>query len=160
LNGSDCLGFATTESETTNPYMTLSLTRSLETILVVEDNPIVMKPVVMMLEHAGFKVLSAPDAARAIQIESDFAETIHLLLSDVMMPGMAGPALAKRLQQRRPQMRVILMSGFTDGAVLLLNHGWHFIEKPFQANALLNRVNDVLHSELSEQETDRFDTRK
>jgi DNA-binding NtrC family response regulator len=136
------------------------LTRSLETILVVEDNPIVMKPVVMILEHAGFKVLSASDAGKAIQIESDFTETIHLLLSDVMMPGMAGPALAKQLQQQRPHMRVILMSGFTGGAVLLLNHGWHFIEKPFLANALLARVNDVLHSEVRDQGTDRFDTRK
>jgi len=52
------------------------------------------------------------------------------------------------------------MSGFTDGAVLLLNHGWHFIAKPFQANALLNRVNDALHSKTRQQETDRFDTRK
>ncbi|MCU1276332.1 MAG: response regulator receiver protein [Bryobacterales bacterium] len=140
--------------------MSLPLTKSLETILVVEDNPFVMKPVVMMLEHAGFKVLSASGAVEAIQIESEFAESIHLLLSDVMMPGMAGPVLAKRLQQKRPQMRVILMSGFTGGAVLLLNHGWHFIEKPFLANALLNRVNDALHSEMREQETDRFDTRK
>jgi len=126
----------------------------------VEDNAFVMNPVVMMLEHAGFTVLSASNAGQAIQIETDFAETIHLLLSDVMMPGMTGPALAKKLQQRRPQMRVILMSGFIDGAMLVLNHGWHFIEKPFMANALLERVNDVLHSETREQETDRFDTRK
>jgi two-component system cell cycle sensor histidine kinase/response regulator CckA len=140
--------------------MSLVLTKRLETILVVEDNPFVMRPVVMMLEHAGFKVLSASGAQEAIQIESDFADTIHLLLSDVMMPGMPGPALAKQLQQRRPHLRVVLMSGFTDGAVLLLNHGWHFIAKPFQANALLNRVNDALHSQTLAQETDRFDTRK
>jgi len=140
--------------------MMLPTKNSLETILVVEDNAFVMKPVVMMLEHAGFTVLAASNAGQAIQIEADFAETIHLLLSDVMMPGMPGPALARKLQQRRPQMRVILMSGFIDGAMLVLNHGWHFIEKPFLANALLDRVNDVLHSETREQETDRFDTRK
>jgi len=140
--------------------MSLALTRSLETILVVEDNPIVMKPVVMMLEHAGFKVLSASDAQQAIQIESGFTDIIHLLLSDVMMPGMPGPDLAKQLQEKRPDMRVVLMSGFTDGAVLLLNHGWHFIAKPFQANALLNRVNDALHTQARAQETDRFDTLK
>jgi len=140
--------------------MILPLKNGLETILVVEDNAFVMKPVVMMLEQAGFSVLSASNADQAIQIETDFAETIHLLLSDVMMPGMTGPALARKLQQRRPQMRVILMSGFIDGAMLVLNHGWHFIEKPFLANALLDRVNDVLHSETRGQETDRFDTRK
>jgi two-component system, cell cycle sensor histidine kinase and response regulator CckA len=140
--------------------MSLPLTKSLETILVVEDNPVVMKPVVMMLQHAGFNVLSASGAQEAIQVESEFAEIIHLLLSDVMMPGMAGPVLAKQLQQKRPHMRVVLMSGFTDGAVLLLNHGWHFIAKPFQANALLNRVNDALHTHTRAQETDRFDTRR
>ena len=73
--------------------MSLPLTKTLETILVVEDNPFVMKPVVMMLEHAGFKVLSASGAEQAIQIESDFTGTIHLLLSDVMMPGMSGPRI-------------------------------------------------------------------
>ena len=108
--------------------MTLPLKKSLETILVVEDNAFVMQPVMMMLEQAGFIVLSASNADQAIQVELDFAETIHLLLSDVMMPGIAGPALAKKIQQRRPQMRVILMSSFIDGAMLVLNHGWHFIE--------------------------------
>ena len=141
-------------------HMTPPPKNSLETILVVEDNAFVMQPVVMMLEQAGFTVLSASNADQAIQVESDFAETIHLLLSDVMMPGIPGPALAKKLQQRRPQMRVILMSGFIDGAMLVLNHGWHFIEKPFLANALLDRVNEVLHSNTPEQGTDRFDTRK
>jgi DNA-binding NtrC family response regulator len=140
--------------------MSLTPTRSLETILVVEDNPIVMKPLAMMLAHAGFNVLPANGAQEAIDIESGFTEIIHLLLSDVMMPGMAGPALATQLQQKRPEMRVVLMSGFSQGSVLLLNHGWHFIGKPFEANALLNRVNDALHSPVSSQQTDRFDTRK
>jgi DNA-binding NtrC family response regulator len=133
--------------------MTLRLKNTLETILVVEDNPFVMKPVVIMLELAGFKVLSASGAEQAIQIESDFTGAIHLLLSDVMMPGMSGPDLAEKLQHARPQMRVILMSGFIGGAMLLLNHGWHFIQKPFMANALLDRVNDALHSETSSKRT-------
>ena len=140
--------------------MTQRLKNTLETILVVEDNPFVMKPVVIMLELAGFKVLSASNAGQATQIESDFTGTIHLLLSDVMMPGMSGPDLADTLQQRRPQMRVILMSGFVGGEMLVLNHGWHFIQKPFLANALLDRVNDSLHSETYDQTSHRFDTRK
>ena len=98
--------------------MTLPLKKSLETILFVEDNAFVMQPVVLMLEQGGFTVLSASNADQAIQVESDFAETIQLLLSDVMMPGIPGPALAKKIQQRRPQMRVILMSSFIDGAML------------------------------------------
>jgi DNA-binding NtrC family response regulator len=140
--------------------MTQRLENSLETILVVEDNPFVMKPVVVMLELAGFKVLSASSPGQAIQMESDFTGTIHLLLSDVMMPGMSGPDLAAKLQQTRPEMRIVLMSGFVGGAMLLLNHGWHFIQKPFLANALLDRVNDALHSETRQQETDRFDPGK
>ena len=140
--------------------MTVRPKNTLETILVVEDNPFVMKPVVIMLELAGFKVLSASNAGQAIQIASDFTGAIHLLLSDVMMPGMSGPDLAEKLQQERPEMRVVLMSGFNGGAMLLLNHGWHFIQKPFMANALLDRVNDALHSETGQQQTDRFDTRK
>jgi DNA-binding NtrC family response regulator len=140
--------------------MTQRLKNTLETILVVEDNPYVMKPIVIMLELAGFRVLSASNAGEAIRIESDFTGTIHLLLSDVMMPGMSGPDLANQLQQRRPQIRVILMSGFAGGEMLVLNHGWHFIQKPFLANALLDRVNDSLHSETHDQTSHRFDTRR
>jgi hypothetical protein len=56
-------------------------------------------------------------------------------------------------------MRVMLMSGYPDGDMLFLNHGWHFIEKPFLAAQLVARVNDVLHTPVSTQGEDRFDTR-
>jgi len=75
------------------------------------------------------------------------------------MPDVSGPELANGLKQNRPEMRVMLMSGFADGAILVLNHGWHFIGKPFLATALLTRVNEVLHSEVCEQGTDHFNTR-
>jgi two-component system, cell cycle sensor histidine kinase and response regulator CckA len=131
-----------------------------ETILVVEDNSFVLKPVLTMLERAGFEVLSATGAEEAIRVEADFAGTIHVLLSDVMMPGISGPDLAKKLKERRPEMHIILMSGYADGALLVLNYGWHFIKKPFVAAGLLGRINDVLHSEIREQGTDHFDTRQ
>jgi two-component system, cell cycle sensor histidine kinase and response regulator CckA len=89
-----------------------------------------------------------------------FPRAIHLLLSDVMMPDVSGPELASALKENRPEMRVMLMSGFADGAMLILNHGWHFIAKPFLASALLVRVSDVLHSDVREQGTDHFDTRR
>ena len=131
-----------------------------ETILVVEDDPAILKMVKVILEESGFEVLSGGSANQARLIEEGFPRPIHLLLSDVMMPDVSGPDLAGALKQNRPKMRVMLMSGFADGALLVLNHGWHFIAKPFLASELLARVNDVLHSDVREQGTDRFDTRR
>jgi two-component system cell cycle sensor histidine kinase/response regulator CckA len=131
-----------------------------ETILVVEDDPVIREMVKLILDEAGFEVLSAPSADQADLIADGFPRAIHLLLSDVMMPDVSGPELAKRLKGRRPEMRVMLMSGFADGAMLVLNYGWHFIRKPFLASALLARVNDVLQTDVPEQGTDHFDTRK
>ena len=132
----------------------------LPTILVVEDDSSILKMVKLILEEAGLGVLSAGSAHQARLIAESFPHPIHLLLSDVMMPDVSGPELANTLKQNRPEMRVMLMSGFADGAMLVLNHGWHFIAKPFLATELLARVNDVLHSDLREQGTDHFDTRR
>jgi DNA-binding NtrC family response regulator len=77
-----------------------------------------------------------------------------------MMPGMTGPDLAKTLKKQRPKMRIILMSAYPDGAMLVLNYGWHFIQKPFMPLALVGRIKHVLQSKTREQGTDHFDTRK
>jgi two-component system, cell cycle sensor histidine kinase and response regulator CckA len=131
-----------------------------QTILVVEDHPLLLKLVTKILEDARFTVLSASSAKKAIRVEAEFSGTIHLLLSDVMMPGMSGPDLAKTLKKQRPKMRIILMSAYPDGALLVLNYGWHFIQKPFMPLALVGRIKDVLQSKTREQGTDHFDTRK
>ena len=73
---------------------------------------------------------------------------------------MSGPKLAKKLKERRPQMRVMLMSGYPGGALLVLNYGWHYIEKPFVPSVLVSKIKDVFRSETREQSTDRFDTLK
>jgi len=130
-----------------------------ETILVIEDDAAILRLVSVILEEAGFSVLAAGSADQAILIADGYPRAIHLLLSDVMMPDVSGPELAKRLKEHRPDMRVMLMSGYADGAMLFLNYGWHFIRKPFLASALLERVNDVLHSSTLEQGTDHFDPR-
>jgi len=132
---------------------------SLETILVVEDHPVVLEAVREILERAGFFVLSACNGTKAIQVESATEGTIHLLLSDVMMQDMSGPAVAQLLKKRRPDMRVMLMSGYPDGEMLFLNHGWHFIDKPFLPAALVKRVNEVLHTPERSQGDDHFDNR-
>jgi len=132
---------------------------TLETILVVEDHPVVLEAVCEILERAGYRVLPFVSGAQAIQVERITRGPIHLLLSDVMMPDMSGLVVAELLKKRRPEMRVMLMSGYPDGEMLLLNHGWHFIEKPFVPYELVARVNEVLHSQERSQGTDHFDTR-
>jgi len=126
------------------------------TVLVVEDDPHILRLVQIILEEAGFEVLAASSATQAIRVESQFLRSIHLLLSDIMMPEMCGPDLAKALKQRRPEMRVMLMSGYANGAMLVLNHGWHFIQKPFVPAALIGSVTDVLHTTVRDQSTDHF----
>jgi two-component system cell cycle sensor histidine kinase/response regulator CckA len=132
---------------------------TLETILIVEDDPIVLGVVRSILESAGFCVLSAANSSDAIMIEGGFYETIHLLISDVMMPDMSGPVISKILKKHRPEMRVMLMSGFPGGDMLFLNHGWHFIEKASLEERLVARVNELLHTSEHSQGDDRFDTR-
>ena len=133
---------------------------TLETILLVEDHSVLLKLVKQILEDANFTVIAASSAKQAIRIEAEFPGTIDLLLSDVRMQGTSGPNLAKRLKLRRPQMRVALMSGYPGGALLFLNYGWHYIEKPFVASVLVRKIKDILRGETREQSTDRFDTLK
>jgi DNA-binding NtrC family response regulator len=139
--------------------LTQPVKNTLETILVVEDDPTVLDVVRSILERAGFRVLTAANSTEAIRIEGGFGDTIHLLLSDVMMPDMSGPVISKLLKKHRPEMRVMLMSGYADGDMLFLNYGWHFIEKPFLPDKLVERVNDMLHSPERDQGDDHFDIR-
>jgi DNA-binding response OmpR family regulator len=128
-----------------------------ETILVVDDTPTVLAAVSSMLQKAGFTVLSASTPEEAIQISLDFAGTIHLLITDVMMPRMSGPDLANKLIEQRAKLRVMCMTGYPSGDLLILNYGWHFLKKPFVASALREKVDAILHSPDRSQGTDHFD---
>ena len=133
--------------------------KTLETVLLVEHDRIVRDRVRSILEGAGFCVLSAASGAQARQIESTTQGTIHLLLSDVMTPDMSGRVISKLIKKYRPNLRVILMACYEGGDMLFLNHGWHFIEKPFVATSLIERVKEVLHTPERSQGDDGFDTR-
>src|SRR2546421_5452291 len=111
-----------------------------KTILVVEDTALVLKTVCMILERAEFTVLAAGSAEEAMQLAAA-TKTIDLLLSDVMMPDMSGPDLALKLKELRPEMRVMLMSGYPSGGVLLLHYGWYFIDKTFVFAPLASQIN-------------------
>jgi len=131
------------------------------TILLVEHHPLFLKIIKKILEDANFRVLPAKNPREAKKIDAAFVGPIDLLLSEVMMtPNLLGTKLAKALKKRRPKMRILLMSAYPGGELLILNYGWHFIKQPFLARALVGRINDVLHSTVHEQGADHFDTRK
>lgn len=99
-------------------------------ILVVDDDPATLNFVSELLLDAGYHVLTASSGAAALQQSQHYEGEIHLLLSDFQMPAMSGIELATRMGVDRPQLKVLLMSGFTSG-MLVLNEGWHFLAKPF-----------------------------
>ena len=134
--------------------------KSVESILVVDDNPDVLCLVVSILETANFNILQSTGGAQAIQLAVEYPGKIDLLLSDVQMPGMSGPELGLALKESRPDLRIMLMSGGVDGSLLVLNYGWAFIAKPFLIKTLLALVNDVLHTPDRSQGIDHYDTRK
>lgn len=135
------------------------LTDKLETILVVDDTDLVLKVVAAILAAANFVVLQAISGPAAISLAAQYSGAIHLLLSDVNMPGMSGPRLGELLKETRPDLRVMLMSGYAEGNLLVLNYGWAFIEKPFVAAKLVEMVNSVLRSPDKSQGSQQYDTR-
>ena len=121
--------------------------RGTETILVVEDEPAVLALSRRALEAQGYVVLAASDPSAAMRLFELHGGTIHLLLTDVVMPGLSGRDLADRLTARRPGMRVLYMSGYPGDAVVQhgeLPSGSAFLQKPFSPDALARKVRDVL----------------
>jgi PAS domain S-box-containing protein len=128
--------------------------RGSETILVVEDEAPVRAVTRQLLERNGYTVLEAPDGAAALALVDGAAGSrdIDLLLTDVIMPGMSGRELADKLKARRPNVRVLFMSGYTDDAVVrhgMLEPGLAYLEKPFRPPVLLKKVRGVLQSKAS-----------
>jgi PAS domain S-box-containing protein len=121
--------------------------RGSETILLVEDEEEVRKLAVRVLERQGYKVLAARDGEEALRICEQHRDPIHLMLTDVVMPGMNGHEVAKRLESFHPETKVLYMSGYTDNAIVLhgvLVKGVHYIQKPFTVDALTKKVREVL----------------
>jgi CheY-like chemotaxis protein len=119
----------------------------LETILLVEDEPDVRELIGDLLRENRYTVLEAGHSGEALEICQKFEKPIQLLLTDVVMPQMSGPELAKLLVPMRPEMRVLFMSGYTDTAVEnqgLLAPGTAFLQKPFTQEILVNKIREVL----------------
>lgn len=120
-----------------------------ETILLVEDAPAVRTLARDVLESKGYRVLVASGPAEAVRISDEFDGTIHLLLTDVVMPTMGGRQLAEHLAFSRPQMKVLYTSGYTDDTIVrhgVLNEGIQFLQKPFNPEGLARKVSEVLSS--------------
>ena len=118
-----------------------------ETVLVVEDEPAVLTLSRRALEAQGYVVLAASDADAALRVVERHGGMIHLLLTDVVMPGLSGHELADRLTAQRPGIRVLYMSGYPGDAVVqhgTLPSGSAFLQKPFSPDGLARKVRDVL----------------
>jgi two-component system cell cycle sensor histidine kinase/response regulator CckA len=115
------------------------------TILVVEDAEAVRKLVCTMLSHDGYQCLEAADGAQALEVV-ERAGNIHLVLTDVVMPEMGGPELARRLAVLRPEVRIIFMSGYTEDPLVhrVEKLSAIFLPKPFTAAALTGKVRQAL----------------
>jgi two-component system cell cycle sensor histidine kinase/response regulator CckA len=120
-----------------------------ETILLVEDEANLRYLARQFLEKQGYRVLDAADGALAMQIALAHEGTIHLLLTDVIMPGMNGRELAQRVLQLRPAMKVLYMSGYTENVIGhngTLDAGVRLLQKPFTLRDLKSKVREVLDS--------------
>jgi two-component system cell cycle sensor histidine kinase/response regulator CckA len=121
-----------------------------ETVLLAEDEAAVRAVARHSLERHGYTVLEAPSGEAALDVAQRYSGRIHLLLTDVVMPGMSGRTLALRLMALRPGIRAIYMSGYTDDAITrhgVLEAGVTYVQKPFSPDALVRKVREVLDAE-------------
>ena len=121
-----------------------------ETILLVEDEPAILKMAKLMLERLGYRVMAASTPGQAISLARECPGEIHLLITDVVMPEMNGRDLAKNIVSFYPGIRRLFMSGYTSDVIAhhaLLDEGIHFIQKPFSVQAIAARVREALDSQ-------------
>jgi CheY-like chemotaxis protein len=118
-----------------------------ETILVVEDSKPLRKLACKILLEKGYQVLEAANADEAISVANQYQRRIHLLLTDVVLPGKSGPALYEKLSQNRRDLKVVFVSGYTDHAVLdqtISKSGASFLQKPFTIEGLTRKIREAL----------------
>ncbi|MFW6138545.1 MAG: response regulator [Spirochaetota bacterium] len=118
-----------------------------ESILVVEDEEIVRTMISTILENFGYEVIGADSGKQAIDIYKNHHKPIHLLITDVVMPGMNGRLLAEKLMHRNPELKVLYISGYTEDAIIhhgVLDRETPFLKKPFDPGTLARKVREIL----------------
>jgi CheY-like chemotaxis protein len=130
---------------------TLSLPRGSETVLLVEDEKGVRELAREYLEMSGYAVIEAENGHMALELAAMHAGQIHLLMTDVVMPGISGRELAERASQIRPGIKILYMSGYTDQAVVhhgILETDAVLLQKPFTAATLASKLREILTVEV------------
>ena len=116
------------------------------TVLVVDDEPEVLEVVVEFLRMKGFRTIQAKGGDEALRLAGEFSGPIHLVLTDVQMPGMNGRELAERLRAQRPAIKVLFMSGYTSDELLLQGVGdaeVALLLKPFSSSELIGKIREL-----------------
>ena len=142
------------EAEADRPVALAPASGGTETVLLVEDEESLRELIGEILEANGYDVLVAEDPAKAIDAAERHQGVIHLLLTDVVMPGMNGRDLALRVKERRPAIRVLYMSGYTEDTIAhrgVLETGALLISKPFTQDALTRKLREALGPRPPEQ---------
>jgi PAS domain S-box-containing protein len=127
-----------------------AVARGHETVLLVEDEPAMLKMTTRMLESQGYTVLAASTPGEAIRLAQEHIDEIRLLMTDVVMPGMNGRDLAKTVLASHPLLKCLFTSGYTADVIAhhgVLDKGVQFIQKPFSGNDLAAKVRDTLAGE-------------
>jgi len=118
---------------------------------VVEDEDVVRQLICELLEEEGFRVIPAAGPEQGLKAAQKHLGAIDMIFTDVMMPGMRGDELAEKLVgMMKPGVKVLYTSGFTEDTLEMddaLDHGSHFLRKPFTPDALVQKVEDVLDGE-------------
>ena len=118
-----------------------------ETILLVEDDDGVRRLVTQLVERLGYTVLTAPDSDAALETSEHHDSDIHLLLTDLVLPGLDGRGLAAKLKETRPEIRVLLMTGQSEDIMAtagIFRDGVHFLPKPFEREDLARKIREAL----------------
>jgi signal transduction histidine kinase len=119
------------------------------TMLVVEDDPLVRQLLIRALREQHYTVLETSSGEEALRVARDYHDEIHLLLTDLVMPGINGRALAAQIQALRPTIRILFSSGYTSDAITrhgVLDPGVLFFQKPFTPQGLVRKVREALNS--------------
>jgi CheY-like chemotaxis protein len=134
-----------------SPLRGVDMSLATERILLAEDEPAIRTALSRVLRGAGYEVLEAEHGGEALRIADAEPKPIHLLLSDVMMPGVGGKELVQRLTKLRPDIHIVLMSGYTDDEALRADLGaarYAFLQKPFTAKEVLKVIRAALDGQI------------